>query len=97
MLQQFDIELDKTVHAVMVHKWQLNGIQVIESYGSGFLRRPHKKYNMINEESELSQGAINRIKLLCIKGQLISKCPFGVIVWAKISALAPKEWSNQKK
>ena len=38
------------------------------------------------------------------KGQLISKCPFGVIVWTKIpiqkiseiSALASKERSNQK-
>ena len=39
------------------------------------------------------------------KGQLISKCPFGVIVWTKIATkkdwqisayLTPKEWSNKK-
>ena len=41
---------------------------------------------------------------LTTKGQLISKCPFGVIVWTKIptiflrnSALASKKRSNQKK
>ena len=37
------------------------------------------------------------------KGQLISKCPFGVILWTKIptknltnSAKEPKKWWNQK-
>ena len=33
------------------------------------------------------------------KGQLISKCPFGVIVWTKISeisTLATKERANKK-
>ena len=38
------------------------------------------------------------------KGQLISKCPFGVIIWtqntneifSRISALASKKMSNQK-
>ena len=41
----------------------------------------------------------------CNKGQLISKCPFGVIVrtkiptkfFSRISALASKKWLNQKK
>ena len=44
------------------------------------------------------------VKLIITAGQLISKCPFGVIVWTKTPTnffpgflLASKKWLNQKK
>ena len=41
-------------------------------------------FNSIFLTKNLNQGIVDKYSIISTKGQLISKCPFGVIVWTKI-------------
>ena len=104
--KNFNLLLQKRIPERLLWTWQFNNpiitCHIVSIKANTFSVRSLAKLKDLMEWSfiKLDQFVLNFQNSKIGKGQLISKCPFGVIVWTKIptriSALASKKRLNQK-